>query len=158
MKKKAEVEAGPDWGAVFSRVFVGALFVVSGFSKASYPPEAFAAALEGYKLFPDSLLMPIATVVPWVELLAGAYLLAGFQIRRMCVTILGLLAVFEGALLSVIMRNIDLGSCGCYGAYGPHFTPPQAATFDFFLILMALYAFVNSRQPYSLDSWIEKGL
>ena len=157
MKKQPQAER-TDWGALGARAFVGFLFIVSGYSKAAYPPEAFAAALEGYRLFPDAWLMPMAMVVPWVELLAGAYLLMGFNIRRMALLLLAMLGVFELVLMSVIARNIDLASCGCYGAYGPHFTPRQAIVFDLALIVMTIYVLIKSRQPFSLDAWIEKGI
>jgi len=157
MKKPAPVQR-TDWGGIGARAFVGFLFIVSGYSKAAYPPEAFAASLEGYRLFPDAWLMPIAMVVPWVELLSGAYLLAGFNIRRVAGVLLGLLSVFELTLMSVIARNIDLANCGCYGAYGPHFTPRQATVFDLALIVMAFYVYLYPRQPFSLDAWIEKGI
>lgn len=157
MIRKETQEPATDWVAIAARAILGFLFIVSGFSKAIYPPEAFAAALEGYRLFPDAWLMPIAQVLPWVELLTGAALLSGYLIRRCALVLGGMLLVFEAALLSVLARNIDLAACGCYGAYGPHFTPKQATAFDLMLLVLVFMAYRSSRQPYSLDAWIEKG-
>lgn len=147
----------PDYSAVFARVFVGALFILSGFSKAAYPPEAFAASLEGYKLFPDWSMMPIAQTMPWIELFLGSWLLTGWSIKRVSLALTVLLGMFEAVLMAVITRNIDLANCGCYGAYGPHFTPTQASLFDAALIVMTLWTFANPKQPFSLDAWIDKG-
>jgi uncharacterized membrane protein YphA (DoxX/SURF4 family) len=143
--------------ALAARLILGGLFILSGFSKAVYPPEAFAAALEAYKLFPDALMMPIAQIMPWIELLAGVFLVAGCWLRPATWTLVGLLAGFEVVLLSVVGRGIDVPSCGCYGAYGPHFTPHQAVIFDMFLGCMAFLILTEDRHRFTLDAWIEKG-
>jgi uncharacterized membrane protein YphA (DoxX/SURF4 family) len=155
-RNAAPEDPGIAWTPLLTRVFIGSLFIVSGFSKAAYPPEAFAAALEGYQLFPDSLLMPIALVVPWVELFTGAFLLCGYFTRTSLKMVAALVAVFLVSLGSVIVRRIDLESCGCYGAYGPHLTPGQAFIFDIFLITMVVVLLVRREYPLSLDRWIEK--
>ena len=70
---------GP-YPTLFSRLAVGAVFLVAGGSKALGIPT-FAAEISAYHLVPTLLVQPIAMGLPLLELLIGAYLLIGFMQR-----------------------------------------------------------------------------
>lgn len=157
MRKEAVQPARDDltkWWALAARLLLGGLFMVAGYSKASFPPEAFAASLEAYQLFPEPLLMPIAMVLPWVELLLGAFLVCGYFTRPAAAGLGALLGGFLLSLLSVIVRGLQLDSCGCYGAWGPQLTPHQAFAFDCVLAGLAVMLYLRRDDALSLDRWI----
>ncbi|MEI6465158.1 MAG: MauE/DoxX family redox-associated membrane protein [Verrucomicrobiota bacterium] len=95
------------------RITLGGAMLYAGALKA-LDPAAFAASLANYQLFPAFLLAPLATLLPWLELVVGAALLT----RRFpagaaawC-TVLG--AGFVTALGTAWLRGINL-DCGCFG-------------------------------------------
>ena len=137
------------------RLLIGALFIIAGFSKALYPPEAFAAALEAYRLFPDAALMPVALVLPWAELILGAFFLCGYFTRESAAGLALMIVGYLGSLGSVITRRVNLYTCGCYGKWGPKFTPGQAFMFDLLLLTGVLLLAWKPKTPFSLDAWIE---
>ncbi len=55
----------------------------------------------------------VAVTLPWVELLAGALLVAGVWRREAALVIALLLVVFLAAAGSVLARGIDVENCGC---------------------------------------------
>ena len=56
----------------------------------------------------------VAVLLPWVEALAGALLIAGIWRRESALVIAVLLVVFLGAAASVLARGIDVENCGCF--------------------------------------------
>jgi uncharacterized membrane protein YkgB len=55
----------------------------------------------------------VAVVLPWVELIAGLFLIVGVWKREAAATIGVLLVVFLAAAASVMWRGIDVENCGC---------------------------------------------
>lgn len=94
------------------RLVLGGVFVAASVDKVQHPLE-FARAVSYYHILPPELLNVFALLVPWVELLAGATLIVGLASRGAALLIGGLLAVFTVALVSAIVRGIDI-SCGCF--------------------------------------------
>jgi uncharacterized membrane protein YphA (DoxX/SURF4 family) len=95
------------------RVALGALFVISGFSKLQHP-DLFVDAVQQYGLLPDALAEVFGTVLPWVELFLGCSLVLGIFST--------LAAAMSAALaLSFIVANVysffhPVGeSCPCLG-------------------------------------------
>jgi hypothetical protein len=68
-----------------------------------------------YHLVPGSLINGIALVLPWVELICGITLILGFWYRGSALLINLMLWVFVAALVSTILRGIDI-DCGCFKA------------------------------------------
>jgi uncharacterized membrane protein YphA (DoxX/SURF4 family) len=96
------------------------LFIYSGYSKLPPghifdPPLQFMFAISGYKLpIPESLIMPIATYLPWIEIALGVALLIGWKIRLFAGMITALLLFFIVLLVVTYSRGID-ANCGCFG-------------------------------------------
>jgi uncharacterized membrane protein YphA (DoxX/SURF4 family) len=118
------------------RFVIGGVLLYAGFSKAIGPQAEFAAAIEAYKLVPNTLLNPLAMIVPWIELAIGTYLVAGFAVRASAAAAAGLFSVFLFALISTLVRGIDLGSCGCFGAV--LLSPKQTIGIDIILLLSSI--------------------
>jgi uncharacterized membrane protein YphA (DoxX/SURF4 family) len=100
------------WTTVVLRLLLGAVFLYASFDKIMHP-EAFAQAVYNYKILPDSTVNLVALALPWLELLLGLCLVAGFWLPGVTVISTGLLAVFTGVMLYNEIRGLDI-HCGCF--------------------------------------------
>ncbi len=101
-----------------ARWILGLVFVVAAIDKIA-APEIFAGSIEAYKILPVPVINLFALVIPWIELLCGLFLLAGVRLRASAFLVSALLVVFLFAIISAIVRNLNI-DCGCFGA---HATP-----------------------------------
>jgi putative oxidoreductase len=96
------------------RVVVGGLFLYAGALKI-VDPLGFAQDIDNYRLVPRAIAFFAALILPWVETLAGAALIAGL-FRRTSAGLISLMLVFFILLAAVTMaRGLDV-DCGCFGA------------------------------------------
>jgi uncharacterized membrane protein YphA (DoxX/SURF4 family) len=100
--------------ALTARLLVGGIFLVAAIPKLG-DTAAFADGIRAYHLMPPSLVVPVAIALPWVELLFGAYLLAGYMSRWASLATAGLLAIFVVALTDALVTGNTAHSCGCFG-------------------------------------------
>lgn len=103
------------YALLVARLVVGAIFLIAGLDKVA-APGAFADAVRAFHLLPSSLVLPFAFVVPWLELLVAAYLLAGFMCRFAAGAAIVLLGMFVVALSVSIVTGNTAHPCGCFGA------------------------------------------
>ena len=96
------------------RVVLGSLFVYAGVVKALEPID-FAQAIRNYDLVGQSLSFIAAMILPWLEILAGAFLFAGIWKRGAAFVISGLLIFFIVLTVATMIRGLDV-DCGCFGA------------------------------------------
>ena len=95
-----------------SRLILGLIFIYASFDKA-LNPMAFAKVIWNYRITPPGLINIAAITLPWIELLAGAFLVLGIWARGANLIICGLL-VFYIVLLSITYsRGINI-ACGCF--------------------------------------------
>jgi len=94
------------------RVILGVIFLYAGIVKI-LDPGGFAQSIYNYQILPGRLINAVAIVLPWVEVLAGAGLVAGILIPGASLIVTGLLFVFFCALGISLMRGLDI-SCGCF--------------------------------------------
>lgn len=100
------------WTTVVLRLLLGAVFLYASFDKIMHP-EAFAQSVYNYQILPDSTVNLVALTLPWLELLLGLCLVAGFWLPGVTVISTGLLAVFTGAMVFNEIRGLDI-HCGCF--------------------------------------------
>jgi uncharacterized membrane protein YphA (DoxX/SURF4 family) len=96
------------------RVVLGGLFIYAGVVKV-VDPLGFAQDIRNYRLVGQSLAFVAAVVLPWLEILAGAFLVAGVWKRGAALIITGLLVFFIVLTLITIARGLDV-ECGCFGS------------------------------------------
>jgi uncharacterized membrane protein YphA (DoxX/SURF4 family) len=96
------------------RVVVGGLFVYAGAVKVLEPLD-FAQNILNYRLVGQSLAFITALVLPWLEILAGAFLVAGVWKRGAALVVSGLLVFFIALTAVTMIRGLDV-DCGCFGA------------------------------------------
>ncbi len=94
------------------RLVIGGTFIYSAVDKILYPDE-FARIVYNYHLLPGQTINLFALLLPWVELVAGVLLIAGFWEKAAAVVIGGLLAVFIVALGNALIKGVNI-ECGCF--------------------------------------------
>jgi len=143
--------------AMAGRVFLGAVLIYAGASKAAAPAEEFALVIGAYDLVPASIALPLAGLLPWLELLVGWALLLGVEARTASAVAGAMTGVFLAAIGSVLARGIQIPNCGCFGE-AMHFTPAHAFLFDSLMAALCWIVFTAEPDPLSLDSWSQRGL
>lgn len=135
-----------------SRMILGIIFMYAGIIKI-IDPEGFAQLVYNYHLLPDMLVNAVAIVLPWMEFIAGASLVAGVMIPGASLVVTGLLFVFFCALLSSLVRGLDI-SCGCFST--DYRADPVTWMYlfrDGILIAMGCFVFYFDQGLFSLDKY-----
>lgn len=96
------------------RCLVGGVFVYASLDKIQHP-DAFAQVVLGYRMLPTLLVVPFSVLLPYLELVAGGFLILGVLRRGSAAVITALLTVFLVAITQAIARDIDI-ACGCFKA------------------------------------------
>jgi uncharacterized membrane protein YphA (DoxX/SURF4 family) len=91
---------------------MGAVFLYASYDKLLHP-RAFAEAIYNYQILPDAAVNLAALILPWLELLLGACLVAGVWLPGATVAGTGLLTIFMAALIFNLARGLDI-HCGCF--------------------------------------------
>jgi len=97
---------------VLCRMILGGIFIYASLDKIVHPLE-FTRIIDRYKLVPDIFINGLAFFLPWIELLAGLFLVLGIFVRGAAVILTGLLIIFLLALGINTLRGIG-GGCGCF--------------------------------------------
>lgn len=95
------------------RVALGAVFLIAGALKIGHF-DLFASQIAGFQLLPHPVIAPLALLLPFVEVLLGAYLIIGLFTRAAAWLAALQLAIFSAAIASAVVRGIST-SCGCFG-------------------------------------------
>lgn len=99
--------------ALICRLALGIIFLYAGVEKIIAPRE-FAVAIYNYQLLPDQTINLLALVLPWLEVILAAGLIAGIYVRGASLLSALLFLVFATALTINLVRGLDI-SCGCFG-------------------------------------------
>jgi len=142
---------------LFSRLFIGVLFVFSGITKLMEPVAEFALQIEQYALLPQILVTPFAIVLPWVELIFGGLLILGIWVK-LDSAILGLTMLsFIIAIAQAIIRDIGLTDCGCFGeVIEVGESPGQVLIRDIAFMLPIIYLLFSKTKFFSMDKFLLK--
>lgn len=135
----------------FSRLFVGLLFIFSGFIKAN-DPLGFSYKLQEYfevfhVTFFNDFAVGIAIFLCGLEIILGAALLFGLYARKVIWGLLGLIIFFT--FLTFYSAYFEVvTSCGCFGDAIP-LTPWQSFGKDLILLsfILILYIYRDDIKP-----------
>ncbi len=94
---------------------VGGLFIYAGSTKL-LEPAVFAVLIDAFGIVPESILMPVAVMLPLLEVAAGMALL--FDIEGSLAITTGLIVLFIAILVYGIRMGLDV-DCGCFGPQDP---------------------------------------
>lgn len=92
-------------------------FLYAGITKLM-DPDAFAIIIDAYGLLPGNLIMPVAILLPGLEVIAAMGLI--FDVRGCLSVITGLLILFLGILGYGIWMGLDI-DCGCFAPEDPEY-------------------------------------
>ena len=138
----------------FLRIFIGIFFIVSGGEKLIHPYQNFLYVVQAYQLFPAWGEGIVARVIPWVELLLGAFAALGLWIP---LTLRGIQWLFFGFIIILgqgLIRGLPLSDCGCFGEM-LHLSPQLTIVMDslFWLVVCLLRRHVSKTEAISLDRY-----
>jgi len=103
--------AHPAVGAL-CRVVLGGIFVYTGLPKVLRPDE-FARLVYGYRILHADMVNLVGIIMPWLEVIAGLFLVIGILPRSSALVAGGLLCGFIVFGFLAIVRGLDI-SCGCF--------------------------------------------
>jgi putative oxidoreductase len=135
-----------------ARLVIGGMFVYASIYKV-FDPANFAVSIRNYMIIPASWSNFVALTLPWIEIVAGVFLILGVQLRPSALLTTGMLGVFLGALIYAFSIGLDI-DCGCFssaatsgGRIGFFHIARDAALF-----LISLFILMSGRDSFSVSS------
>jgi uncharacterized membrane protein YphA (DoxX/SURF4 family) len=96
------------------RLALGAVFIYAAWTKLRQPWLVFAMSIDSYQLLPEWAVLALARTLPWLELLIGVLLAAGFKLRYTAAAASALLVFFFALMLRSYFKGQGI-DCGCFG-------------------------------------------
>ena len=132
-----------------SRIFIGIFFIISGFIKLNDPvgfsyklSEYFASDVLNLE-FLQPFALGIAIIVVVLEVMLGALLIIGYQIKSTLILLLGMIVFFTFLTFYSAYFN-KVTDCGCFGD-AMKITPWQSFWKDVFLTVLILIVAVGRK-------------
>ena len=97
-----------------ARLLIGGMFVYASIYKV-FDPAGFAVSIRNYMIIPASWSNIVALTLPWIEIVAGAFLILGVHVRPSALLTTGMLGVFLGAIIYAFSIGLDI-DCGCFSS------------------------------------------
>lgn len=129
------------------------MFVYASIHKV-FDPAGFAVSIRNYMIIPASWSHIVALTLPWIEIVAGAFLILGVQLRPSALLTTGMLGVFLGAIIYAFSIGLDI-DCGCFSSAatsGGRIGLIHIAR-DASLFLVSLFILMSDRGNFSV-SWL----
>lgn len=137
------------YAALIARLIIGAVFIFAGIEKIA-SPEAFAKSIQNYQILPIAIINIMALILPWLELIAGLFLVFGIRIKSSSAIVGGLLVIFIIAILSAMMRGLNI-DCGCFSQDGAGTKVGWGKILEnlgMVVLTAYLYFFPNAKLPF----------
>jgi uncharacterized membrane protein YphA (DoxX/SURF4 family) len=107
---------------VAGRVLLGVIFLYAAYAKLHFNGSwhlgdyyfLFAMGIDSYKIVPLSIVVWMAKILPWIEVVVGVLLIVGVGVRWAGLAVTGLLIVFMIALTHAALGGLEI-NCGCFG-------------------------------------------
>ncbi len=137
------------------RFIVGGTFLTAGLMKLLEPAQNFQLVLEQFAWIPRTALEPLAGIIPWIEWIAGGWLLVGF-LSRLAAAVLGLLSLSFIIILSgPVWTGQGLAECGCFGE-GIGISINQVYLLDWVNLILAVLLLTRSAYPFALENLLKR--
>jgi uncharacterized membrane protein YphA (DoxX/SURF4 family) len=124
------------------RLLVGGAFVFAGVLKIIAPAK-FAVDVGNYRLLPHEMLHLVAILLPWIEVVAGLFVLVGFWLRAATLVIMAMTSTFFVVIISALARGLNI-ECGCFGTVGGRHVGLVNLGIDSALLVLSLVLFVRA--------------
>ena len=139
------------WVLLLMRFFLGGFYLVAGAVKIP-DPGRFAEAVDNYRILPHELINLAAIILPWVEVVAGLFLILGVWLKASAWLINAMTVLFIVAIGSAVARGLSI-ECGCFGTVGGREVGLKAIAEDVFLLACGLWILWSKRsQPKTTET------
>jgi putative oxidoreductase len=152
MNKPVKAAVGNRFFLLAIRLALGFLFVFAGVEKIAQPEE-FAQAIANYHLLPTITVNVFAILLPWIELVAGLFLMLGLFTRGSSLLLVFLLCLFTLAVAVSIARGLDI-SCGCFGTASARKVGWSTLGEDFIMLGGSLLLYFCPNTPISIETYL----
>jgi putative oxidoreductase len=137
------------------RVILGVTFIYASLDKIAHP-EQFARIVYNYKILPEFLINVYAVTLPWVEFVAGLFLIFGIFTESASLLISFLLVIFIVAISINLFRGINL-NCGCFSTDpGGKKEGANLLIKDFIFLFLGIMIFSFNKNFASLSSLLQR--
>lgn len=99
------------------RIAFGLIFIFASIDKIA-DPQSFKNIIISYDIIPIFFAPILAIILPWVELIAGIFLVVGIKIRHTSFFLSALLLTFIIATV-ISFFNGTFKDCGCFPRWSP---------------------------------------
>jgi uncharacterized membrane protein YphA (DoxX/SURF4 family) len=108
--------------------------------------EEFSKAIYNYKFLPSAFINVFAIVIPYIELIAGIFLIFGIYKRGSSFLISFLLIIFIIALAQAYARGLDI-DCACFSleSSGQKSDIFQRIIEDLILLTLSIVIYIKSK-------------
>ena len=130
------------------RLALGVVFVAAGYTKLK-SPFLFEMAVDAYRILPPWGVIAVAHSLPWLEVVLGLLLLAGWKLRYFSSFAALLVAFFVGVMAYTFNRGVE-ANCGCFG-FGEKISGLTLARDSVFVVLavfLAVFSWIDWKRKY----------
>lgn len=142
-----------DGVGLLARLGLAAVWLISGYVKASAPSETLVA-VKAYRLLSPGVAETVAAVLPYLEIALGLLLLVGLATRLTAILSAVVLLVFIAGVISAAARGLSI-DCGCFGGGGDvaagQTNYAGEILRDVGFLALAAWLIVRPGTPWSLD-------
>ncbi len=154
---KERLVAAQPWLSTLTRLFLGGVFLVSGWPKLS-DTEGTVRSVRAFQLLPEAMVRPFAYALPVVELCVALILIVGIGTRIAGLITSALMVMFLFGIVMAWTRGLKI-DCGCFGGSGGTVVDPVPGYVrdllrDTGLLLLALGLARWPRSRFSADTVI----
>lgn len=128
------------------RLVVGCIFVYAAIDKIVHPDQ-FARIIYNYHIVPGQLINVFALFLPWVELIAGVFMIVGYWEKAAALIIGGMLVVFIVALSIALIKGVNI-ECGCFSTTSKAKGPIKDLIFRDALLLLSCGMILWARKSW----------
>ncbi len=137
------------------RILLGGVLLAAGGLKVGHA-SILAASIADFRLLPAVVVGPLALALPYLELLLGAYLIAGLFTRIAAALAAFEFLIYSVAIASAVMRRIPAG-CGCFGPKDTAVADWPHVAFDLALAMAAGVVALGAPGALALDRVLRRG-
>ncbi len=134
---------------LIARIIVGLVFIIFAVGKIATPLD-FAKSISNYDILPFFLVNITAIVLPWIELIAGIFLIFGIKIKANSLLIGVMLLVFNLAIIIAWARGLNI-DCGCSANVADQKVGWEKLLENFGLIALLILLFFKTNYNFSFD-------
>lgn len=137
------------------RLVLGVTFIYASLDKIAHP-EQFARIIYNYRILPQFLINIFAVTLPWVEFIAGLFLILGIFTESASLLVCFLFVIFIIATSINLFRGIDL-NCGCFST-DPAGKKEGASLLikDFIFLYLGIMVFFFNKNFAALSALFQK--